>query len=95
VIVDIPGPTVPYKVGHQLGTVGILWCRQLRALADSVDQLLEQLSCELGCDFALNCRVTGAQGEMFEMGSNGLLKKMMEGGEREAILCCRGFVALI
>jgi hypothetical protein len=27
VIVDILGPTAPYKVVHQLSTVRILWCR--------------------------------------------------------------------
>jgi hypothetical protein len=32
---------------------------------------------------------------MFEMGSNGLVKEMMEGDEEAAILSCRGFVALI
>jgi hypothetical protein len=34
-------------------------------------------------------------GGMFEMGSNGLLKEIEEGDEGEAILSCRGFVALI
>jgi hypothetical protein len=42
VIVDILGPTAPYKVGHQLSTVGVFRCRQLRALANSADQLLER-----------------------------------------------------
>jgi hypothetical protein len=42
VIVDILGPTAPYKVGHQLSTVGVFLCRQLRALANSADQLLER-----------------------------------------------------
>jgi hypothetical protein len=32
---------------------------------------------------------------MFEMGLNGLLKEMEEGDKGEAILSCRGFVALI
>jgi hypothetical protein len=35
-------PTAPYKVSHQLSTVSILRCRQLRALANSADQLLER-----------------------------------------------------
>jgi hypothetical protein len=32
---------------------------------------------------------------MFEMGSNGLVKEMMEGDEGAAFLSCSGFVALI
>ena len=33
--------------------------------------------------------------EMLKMGLNGLLKEMEEGDEGEAILSCKGFIALI
>jgi hypothetical protein len=42
--------------------------------------------------------MTGAQdyhSEIFEMRLNGVLKEMDEGDEKEAILSCKGFVALI
>jgi hypothetical protein len=42
IIVDILGPTALYKVGHQLSTIGVFRCRQLRALANSADQLRER-----------------------------------------------------
>ena len=90
--VNAPSPTSPYKIVHLFGTICVLRRRQLRALVESAEKLLERF----GFRCCLARFVTGAQdchGGTIE--SNVALKKIGEGDKGEAILSRRWVAALI
>jgi hypothetical protein len=83
-----------YKTVHLLGTICVLRRRQLRALAESAEKLLERF----GFRCCLARLVTGTQdchGGTIEIGSNVQLKKIGQGDKGEAILSRRRVAALI
>src|SRR5271154_1180823 len=92
--VNVLSPTSPYKTVHLLGTICVLRRRQLRALAESAEKLLERF----GFRCCLASLVTGAQdchGGTIEIGSGVPLKKIGEDDKGEAILSQRRVAALI
>ncbi len=92
--VNTPSPKSPYKTVHVLSTICILGRRQLRALAEPAEKLLER--------FALRCclahLVTGAQdchSGTVEIEADMPLQEIVEGDEGEAISSRRRLGALI
>jgi hypothetical protein len=85
----------PYKTVHLLGAICVLERRQLRALAESAEKLLERFALRWCCLARLVTGVQDCHSGTVEIGSDVPLKEIGEDDEGEAISSRRRLGAVI